>query len=109
MGLFDKKKGDEFGSPVEHIDLSTQSSRIPLGGKAVQPTPAIRGIMPLEPEPAPRYGIAQAIDLMRKLPFDNVELVVQVVKRTLESTHIRIDTIIQDAARKQAEIEGRIA
>ncbi len=110
MGLFDKKKGDEFGSPVEHIDLSTPPSKNSQGSIRVAPAaPAVRGIMPLEPEPAQRYGIGQAIELMRMLPAENVELVVQVVKRTLESTHIRIDTIIQDASRKQAEIEGRIA
>lgn len=117
MGLFDKKKSDDFGSPVERIDLSNVSTSsaslahgavsggASLSGRSVQmPIPATVS----EPEPA-RYGIAQAIELMRALPQENVELVVQVVKRTLESTHIRIDTIIQDAARKQGEIEGRVS
>ena len=54
------------------------------------------------------YGINRAIELMRLLPKDNVELVVQVVKKTLESTNIRIAEIIDDGSRKQKRIEGRI-
>ena len=107
MGLFDKKKSDDFNSPVERIDLSSMTAPVPAS--QVTAPPAGRSVIQPPPEPEPqRYGINQAIELMRTLPQDNVELVVQVVKRTLESTHIRIDTIIQDAARKQADIEGRI-
>ena len=107
MGLFDKKKSDDFNSPVERIDLSSMTAPVPAS--QVTAPPAGRSVIQPPPEPEPqRYGINQAIELMRTLPQDNVELVVQVVKRTLESTHIRIDTIIQDAARKQANIEGRI-
>lgn len=110
MGLFDKKKSDDFNSPVERIDLSSvtaptaASSATAAGRSQHAPAPAHH---PVEPE-QPRYGINQAIELMRTLPQDNVELVVQVVKRTLESTHIRIDTIIGDATRKQSDIEGRM-
>ena len=46
---------------------------------------------------------------MRALPPDNVELVVQVVKRTLESTNVKVKRIIDDASRKQKDIEGRIS
>ncbi len=118
MGLFDKKK-DDFGSPVERVDLGPIPAKkdlpapgpiksAPLSGPLSTPlaTPP-RGNLP--PEDVPRYGINQAIELMRSLPGDNVELVVQVVKRTLESTQIHLDTIIQDASRKQAEIETRVA
>lgn len=55
------------------------------------------------------YGIDDAIALMRTLPSENVELVVQVVKHTLESAHIDITTIIEDATAKQQRIEGRVA
>lgn len=135
MGLFDKrdtkkKKGnDDFDSPVEQIDLSAPAPRpsAPPAAPATaaangaaeaeikppaaaqpeaQPAPARRQRQP-EPMP-PDYGIDRAIELMRTLPSDNVELVVQVVKHTLESTQIKIPEIIQDAIRKQESIQGRI-
>ena len=109
MGLFDrrdeKKKSDAFDSPVETIDLNAPPE---------DPQPAAS-----RPEAAPAavedgdsyaadYGIEQAIQLMRTLPQDNVELVVQVVKSTLESTQIKIARIIDDATTKQQDVEGRI-
>src|SRR5690242_10954454 len=46
------------------------------------------------------YGIERAIELMRKLPKGKaeVEVLVQVVKVTLESANIRVQTILEDAA-----------
>lgn len=121
MGLFDKrKKSDDFDSPVESIDLSAPPEPEPV------PEPAPRALAseePIrnaqterEPDPEPErddweppsYGINDAIQLMRALPQDNVELVVQVVKRTLESTKVKVSHIIEDASRKQENIEGRI-
>lgn len=60
------------------------------------------------PEPTPDYGIDKAIELMRQLPEDNIELVVQVVKTTLESLGIDVGSIIQDAALRQSDIQTRI-
>ncbi len=45
---------------------------------------------------------------MRTLPADNVELVVQVVKFSLESVGIKLPIIIEDAIRRQKDIQGRI-
>ncbi|MBZ0233465.1 MAG: hypothetical protein K8M05_14155, partial [Deltaproteobacteria bacterium] len=62
--------------------------------------------------PAPEaddYGIDKAIELMRTLPQENIELVVQVVKFSLESVGIHLPTIIQDAIRRQNDLQGRIA
>ncbi|MBB3168493.1 hypothetical protein [Simiduia aestuariiviva] len=50
------------------------------------------------------YGIEDAIGLMRKLPKDNAEVVVSVVKQTLESTNISIDDIIADATDKEERL-----
>jgi hypothetical protein len=139
MGLFDKKKKgrDDFGSPVEQIDLSAASSgaideddgdHAPAAERAPAPT-ALRAPNPATPgpaaarspdperrpsraasaEPATRYGIDDAVALMRTLPSENIELVVQVVKHTLESARIDIGTIIQDATAKQERTESRIA
>lgn len=123
MGLFDKrdkKRKDDFDSPVESIDLSapapepvTEITTEPPPAAAAAPEPAPARARAREPEPEPDdfdtgFGIEKAIELMRTLPADNVELVVQVVKLTLESTKIRISHIIEDATRKQDDIQGRI-
>jgi hypothetical protein len=124
MGLFDKrdkkvskKAGDEFDSPVEKIDLNAPE---PAAEPAPSPAPAAQapaspGKLAAKEPPAPEpeeydssFGIDKAIELMRTLPADNIELVVQVVKLTLESTKIKISTIIDDATRKQDDIQGRI-
>ena len=54
-----------------------------------------------------RYGIENAIDLMRKLPDMNLEVVVIVVKKTLESANIKVAEIIADAEKKEAAIEEK--
>jgi len=54
------------------------------------------------------YGIDRAIELMRTLPSENIELVVQVVKFSLESVGIKLPMIIEDAIRRQKDIQGRI-
>ncbi|HTM21097.1 MAG TPA: hypothetical protein VL172_11330 [Kofleriaceae bacterium] len=128
MGLFDKrdkgggKRRDDFDSPVESVDLnsaldepaaeprSSMSAPAPAPGAPAAAAPAAarkRAPSELEPE-AGAFGIDKAIQLMRTLPTDNIELVVQVVKLTLESTRIKIATIIDDATRRQDDIQGRI-
>jgi cell division protein FtsB len=128
---------NEFDSPVEQIDLSSASGPIVLPEPETKPVqaepqveeapigevaaskesaaPAPQPVAeppPVEPEaPAPRtlsYGIDNAIELMRSLPSDNIELVVKVVKHTLESLQIRTTDIIQDAVSKQESIETRL-
>jgi chromosome segregation ATPase len=56
------------------------------------------------------YGIADAINLMRSLPQDlqTTDIVVQVIKRTLESAKIDVAAIIVDATHKEDQIEKRI-
>jgi hypothetical protein len=106
MGLFDKKKKgrDDFGSPVEEIDLDEADAV--LVEDAADPDDALA----TAPRPSsPAYGIEDAIALMRTLPSENIELVVQVVKHTLESAHIDIAAILDDASAKRDRIESRIA
>ena len=134
-----KKKGrDEFDSPVEQVDLSTAGTTITMSpdeeeeddgppAAAKAPTaaasssssrPAMPGLPPVasparaakpSQSPVTSYGIDDAIQLMRTLPQENVELVVRVVKHTLESTRIDIGAIIDDASQKQQRIEARVA
>ena len=137
MGIFDKKKKskDDFDSPVEQIDLSAPSTASGAPPKddddyeevvATAPAPAAKAssgpvksttaappvaAAPAAPARKPvvtGYGIDDAIALMRTLPTDNVELVVQVVKHTLESAKIDIATIIDDATGKVDRIEARV-
>jgi phage shock protein A len=55
------------------------------------------------------YGIGQAILLMRSLPVDqNVELVVRVIRQTLESMNVQLPEIIDDALAKETALQGRM-
>jgi hypothetical protein len=74
-------------------------------------------IAPAEPVPQqvpgpaqrPAYGIEEAMRLMRSLPVDqNVDLVVHVIKSTLESMNVRLADILNDAAHRQQVLGTRI-
>ncbi len=54
------------------------------------------------------YGIDEAIALMRKLPAEQVDLVVTVVKQTLQSAGVRTLPIIRSAEAKKRRIERRV-
>ena len=55
------------------------------------------------------YGIAQAIQLMRSVPVEgNVELVVAVIRSTLESLNVRLSDIIDDASSREHTLHSRI-
>ncbi|MCA9300405.1 MAG: hypothetical protein KDA28_15145 [Phycisphaerales bacterium] len=68
---------------------------------------------PPAPKPKPKkmqlaYGINDCIKLMRTLPDADIEIVVEVVKKTLESTEIKVTDIIRHAEEKENDIEQRI-
>jgi hypothetical protein len=64
----------------------------------------------VEDDVRPSYGINQAIQLMRSLPADqNPELVVIVIKATLESLKVKVADIIADADRKTKDLEDRVS
>jgi hypothetical protein len=73
----------------------------------------------LEPEPIEtppvvpiehRFGIDDAIQLMRSLPTDpNSALVVRVVRVTLAAVNVSVEEIVADATRKEARIREGIA
>ncbi|MGH1340653.1 MAG: hypothetical protein ACRBN8_03815 [Nannocystales bacterium] len=110
MGLFDRKRPEEE-------DIAPQpapAKPAPTPVKAAAPKkvevaakPIVTKPVPAEPA-KPAYGIQNAIELMRQLPSDNVPLVVEVVKKTLESLHVDIRSIIADAERKRARIDDRV-
>jgi hypothetical protein len=58
----------------------------------------------------PGYGIAETTLLMRSLPVDqNVELVVRVVRSTLESMNVQLPDIIEDAEEKEKGLHERMS
>ena len=77
MSLFNKKE------PEQRKD--SEQAR-PPGNEEPRRQPVAHG-----------YGIAEAVRLMRGLPVDqNVELVVRVIRNTLESTGVQLSSIIDE-------------
>jgi hypothetical protein len=136
MKLFGGKKGDDkaqqgddeagyYDSPQETVSLSdprparpaaanAAAGKAPTGPTAVAaPSTSSTGpsaVVADEEPPRPVYGINQAIELMRALPVDqNPELVVIVIKSTLESLKVKVSDIIIDADRKTQDLEERVA
>jgi len=113
MGLFDKKakKYDGDTKPNGTSEEAHHTSQpVPMPDL---PATAMASAPQSVPEPEPQraqadYGINKMIELMRMLPDDNMELVVCVVKTTLESANVKVSTIINDAVRKQSLLEARM-
>ena len=64
---------------------------------------------PAKPEP-PRYGIDEAIALMRALPMDqDAELILRVVRKTLRSTGVSVDDLVQSAKQRESALSQDIA
>jgi hypothetical protein len=120
MKLFGGKKGDDKGhepgddeagyydSPMENVSLS--DSVPSKAGTAHAASGKHPPAPPRDDEPRPHFGIQEAIQLMRALPVDqNPELVVAVIKTTLESLKVKVADIIVDASKKQKDLEDRVA
>lgn len=105
MGLFDRRREAPKQAAPEP---APQPKPKPLpAAKPAQAAP--RQEAPVKPKVVtPEFGIQKAIELMRNLPSDNVPLVVQVVRTTLESTNIDVPAIIGDAKAKRSRISDRI-
>ena len=87
-----------------------------FGKKSDEQTRSWASPSPSDPLPPPvatpsvKYGIADAITLIRGLPLgENGDLVIQVVRATLASLKVRLSDIIEDATRKQKLTQERIA
>lgn len=122
MGLFSKDKAQ---NPVHELnDDLTDSGNIDFGNTSdykmtaektdpLASRPLGSGIAIDKPKATKRanlsYGIEEAIVLMRDLPTEPIELVVKVVKTTLESIDVQVSDIIQDAKAKEKTIENRIS
>jgi hypothetical protein len=94
MAIFAKKtEGEPLLRPVPDI------------GAAPLPTPTAKG--------GARFGIADAMSLLRALPGedrnDKNDLVVRVMRATLASVSVHLPDVIEDATRRQKSATERIA
>lgn len=55
------------------------------------------------------YGIGQVIELLQKLPGENMDLVVAVVMETLRSADIDVDAVVTDADQQAAHMQRHVA
>jgi outer membrane murein-binding lipoprotein Lpp len=114
MGIFTKKRDESNPTPAQ--ELAPRSRPEPIPGLEVEherepdPEPAAQPRPEASPKalPGPDFGIQNAMELMRKLPPDNIPLVVSVVKTTLESLNIDVESIILEAKEKRDKIAERI-
>jgi len=87
-----------FDSPSENVSLAAPTAK-----------PAAKAPVREDPPAMVDFGINSAIELMRGLPVDqSPELVVQVIKATLESLRVKVPDIISDASRKLGDLEKRV-
>lgn len=112
MGLFSRTNADANGQE-DFDDIDLPSSEDLKGGlftsEEPEPAPVAQTKRPQTPVSPSRsgYGIEDAIKLMRTLPRDNNEVVVTVVKKTLESTLIKVPDIVADANQKESRIRNQ--
>ena len=116
MGLFSRNNAGGAGQDdFDEMDLPT-SDDLKGGLFTAEENPQTNAAAPSPSSPAPvrrsapsrgGYGIEDAIKLMRSLPRDNNEVVVTVVKKTLESTNIQVTDIVEDANQKETNIRNQ--
>src|SRR4051812_934682 len=104
MAFFGSSKKNDVAEAKPIAQPETANEPISLtrvtGGRAEDAT---------APGPNLGFGIDHAIQLLRSVPMDqNVELVVSVVKTTLESLNVRVADIVRDAIRRQKDLENRV-
>jgi outer membrane murein-binding lipoprotein Lpp len=118
MGIFTKKRDEPNHTPSQELAPRPRPELIPEPELELEresepaPAPAAAQSRPeASPKspPGPDFGIQNAMELMRKLPPDNIPLVVSVVKTTLESLNIDVESIIKEAKEKRDKIAERIS
>ncbi len=107
-GKPDKKDEPRAGRDEEAGYFDSPTETVSLAAPVQKSAPSVT-VQREEPRPTVDFGINAAIQLMRSLPLDqNPELVVTVIKTTLESLRVKVPDIIADATRKQADLERRV-
>jgi len=83
-----------------------------LFGKRPEPPPTPQPHVTNDDPAAPnrRYGVIDLIRLMKTIPIDHhPDLVVRVIKTTLESVGVHSSAVVEDALREEDAIRDRIA
>ena len=104
MSLFQRYKEGAKGKPAPEQELDKADHNVQLTLNPLNHSTPSTEEFSTKP---PIYGIEDAVKLIRSLPNGQEELIIQVVKQTLESTNIKISDIILDAERKESQIEKR--
>lgn len=122
MALFNKPKFDDISfeteTKVNPSHTTTKNAPAPNAAAAQQsasaPKPQSQSgsanapqARPAQPTQPAAYGIQEAIELIRKLPNVNTDIVINVVIKTLESANISVEKIVQDAQSRESRIEDR--
>ena len=111
MGLFGKRKneGDFDIELSSYSDVAEAGSAIDNDGDGNDSFGSFNqpASQSTTPQRTGGYGIQDAIELMRKLPNVNSDIVITVVRKTLESANIQVNEIVADAQKRETEIEDR--
>ena len=112
MGLFEKKsreKSREVDVAVDDLAQEAAPAQRAASAGGAEPRRAPDPPPPQAARQKAPYGIEHVVALMRSLPLEqNSELVGEVVRRTLESANVSIDSIIADARHREEDIHSRI-
>lgn len=107
MGIFSRSsQADTENEEFDDVDLPT-STDIDDNPFATEETALDFKLGQQAPTAKMAYGIEEAIRLMKALPRDNNEVVVTVVKKTLESTNIEVQDIINDANTREERMRSQ--
>lgn len=106
MALFNKTKFDDITFENNQKYQSQPTAKPKANTTSAQNAPVTRSAASSTPGGA-GYGIQEAIELIRKLPNVNTDIVITVVIKTLESANISVDKIVKDAQAREHKIEDR--
>lgn len=111
MALFNKSKFEDASFDANakaKYQNSVNQVETPPKPQPQAPSNTATAAQPVaRPAQSGAYGIQEAIELIRKLPNVNTDIVINVVIKTLESANISVEKIIQDAQGRETRIEDR--
>jgi hypothetical protein len=117
MGLFNKNRDDEehTDSGVRTVHPAKETRRTPLPqAPSTAHEATLLGSPPMPPPPPPaepaiaRFGIDEAVSLLKQIPSRDNDAVRKAVHKTLEVMQVDRGRLIEDAANKDAHLESRI-
>jgi len=105
MGIFSRQNdNDNNDEELSHVDLPTQND---LSDDFLDNSEFTAPSAPQKSLRKPDYDIEKAIRLMSALPEGETQLIVTIVRQTLESMGVDVGDIIQDAECKEKRLNDR--